>query len=375
MPQTKFIKHFLLFNFILISLVAKAQLENRIFSQKDTFYQNDTQSVRLNIEVFNYLRNTEYFDIIEKGQTLFGALFHPTISYQPYKNILIKGGFQTRQDYGSGRFFSVQPTLTLSYFKHKWRHNFGTLQGNLNFGFIEPLYNIDRGITHRIENGIQGIYTGKTLVFNNFLVWDEPTYRTTSNQERFVTGFTLNKTLKKNDNWDISFPFQGLLAHRGGQLNSNPNPIYSRINVATGLKLKYKINSKWSLKTENYYIHSEDFSPTISQPYKNGNANWHTFSVIYKRLELMLNYWEGREFHSPVGSLIYNNFNVYDIYLHRQTRRMLMSRILYTQELNKGTQIDLRFEPFYDFEYEQFQYSYSVYLKLNFNQFLGKLKI
>lgn len=353
---------------------AFAQLQNKVFEQNDSFIKGDTQSLRLNIEYFNYYRNTEYFDLIEKGQTLFGSMFQAHLSYQPYENVLMKGGIQTRQDYGSTGFVSVQPVFSVSFLKHRWRYNFGMLQGTVNYGFIEPMYNIDKAITNRIENGIQGIYKSQTFYFNNFLVWNEPTYRTSTNQERFTTGFTADRLIKRTKNIHVSLPFQGTLAHRGGQLNGNPTPIFSRVNTAIGLKFNILLNSGLLFRTENYWLHSEDFSPNITQPYKNGNATWHTLAMSYKGFELMLHYWAGREYQSPVGTQIYNNYNFYNVYEHRQYRHMMMSRIMYTQALHKNLFIDLRLEPFYDQEYKQFQYSYSAYLKLNFGTELVKVR-
>ncbi len=368
-----FIKSFIVCLFLLSFNSASAQLENRIFNQNDSLLPNDTQSVRLNVEMFNYLRNTEYFDLIEKGQTLFGAMLQAQLLYQPYKNFMIKGGFQTRQDFGSTKYVEVQPVVTISFFKHKWRYNFGAMQGTANYGFIEPMYNIDYAITNRIENGIQGIYKSDKFYFNNFLVWNEPTYRTTRNQERFTTGFVANRLIKETKSIYVSFPFQGTLAHRGGQLNSNPNPIFTRINLALGLKLHYKAANGFRIRTENHWLASGDFSPTITQPYKNGFASWHTLACNYKGFELMFNYWAGREWQSPVGTQIYNNYNLYSVSDHRQVRHMLMSRIMYTQNLNKKVMLDLRLEPFYDYEYGRVQYSYSVYLKLNLEKHLGKI--
>ena len=51
-----------------------------------------------------------------------------------------------------------------------------------------------------------------------------------------------------------------------------------------------------------------------------------------------------------------------------------MSRVLFSQKLNKGTCIDLRLEPFYDFEYGKFQYNYSCYIKFIIEDKLFKLK-
>lgn len=57
---------FLVFGLIINS---NAQLRNQVFDQKDTLIKGDTQTLKLNLEFFNYYRNTEYFDLIEKGQT------------------------------------------------------------------------------------------------------------------------------------------------------------------------------------------------------------------------------------------------------------------------------------------------------------------
>jgi hypothetical protein len=361
----------LLFFGVIINL--NAQLRNEVFDQKDTLIKGDTQTLKLNIELFNYYRNTEYFDLIEKGQTFFGSMFQAHLSYQPYQDVMLKGGLQTRQDYGSTGLVTVQPVFSVSIFKNKWRYNLGMLQGTTNYGFIEPMYNIDRAITNRIENGMQGIYKSKTFYFNNFLVWNEPTYRTSKNQEKFTVGILSEKQLVNNKKIFFSVPFQLTLAHRGGQLNGNPTPIYSRVNTAIGAKLYFKSSNGFTIKTENYWLHCEDFSPNITQPFKNGNATWHTLSFMHKGIEVMFNYWAGREYQSPVGTQIYNNYNYYNVYEHRQYRHMIMSRLMYTQALKKGMFLDFRLEPFYDKEYGRFQYSYSLYLKINLERNIAKI--
>jgi hypothetical protein len=366
----------LLLLFLLVNCSASmvySQLINKVFEQKDSIIPNDTQTVRFHAELFNYYRNTEYFDLIEKGQTYFGSMLQLHLSLQPFKNVLVKAGLQTRQDYGSTGFVSVQPVFSVALLKKKWRFNFGMLQGTTNYGFIEPMYNIDKAIVNRVENGMQAIYRSRKVYINNFLVWNEPTYRTSSNQERFTTGFTSNRLIRENRFLYASFPLQGTLAHRGGQLNGNPSPIYSRINVTAGLKLNFRFNANFTIRTENYFLHSEDFSPNMTQPYKNGNASWHTLAFDYKGVELMFNYWAGREYQSPVGTQIYNNYNFYDVYEFRRVRHMLIGRLMYTQAISKGLFFDARLEPFYDYEYGLFQYSYSVYLRMNLDRAIGKL--
>ncbi len=136
------------FIYLLLMLAAKpearAQLINEVFEQKDSLLPNDSQTVRLHFESLNYLRNTEYFDIIEDGQTYFGVLLQMHLSYQPHKNVMIRAGLQTRQDFGSSEIHEVAPVFSVSIFKKKWRHNFGMLEATTNLGLIEPMLNIDR---------------------------------------------------------------------------------------------------------------------------------------------------------------------------------------------------------------------------------------
>ncbi|MDI1234520.1 MAG: hypothetical protein PSX81_09575 [bacterium] len=363
----------LIFFYLLLLVKVEAQLNNQIFEQNDSLIPRDTQTVRLHFESFNYLRNTEYFDIIETGQTYFGALMQLHLSYQPYKNVLIKGGLQTKHDFGSNNIQAIAPVFSVSIFKHHWRHNFGMLQATTNLQLIEPMFNIDRAITNRIENGIQSVYKNKGDYFTNWLVWVTPTYRGASNQEQFNTGFVWDKQIIETKKWRIAFPLQGTLAHRGGQINTGSTPIYSRLNATTGLKVKYTFNKQFSIRTEHYWLHSSDFSPSITQPYKNGFASWHTLAIKRNNVELMFNYWAGREWQSPIGAQLFNNYNFYNVYEHRRVRHMAFTRLFFTQNIYPNLKLDLRFEPFYDFEYKALQYSYSVYLKLNISRNIGKI--
>ncbi len=358
---------------ILFALPARAQLNNKVFEQNDTITPNDTQTVKIHFESLNFLRNTEYFDIIETGQTYFGTLLQLHLSFQPHKNVLIKAGLQSKHDYGSNNIQSLAPVFSISIFKDKWRHNFGMLQATTNLGLIEPMLNIDRAITNRVENGIQSVYRHNHTYFTNWLVWVVPTYRGASVQEQFNTGFVLDKKLVYRPKLKIYFPFQGTLAHRGGQINTGNTPIYSRMNLTAGLKLNVQFTRKFSARTEHYLLRSDDFSPSITQPYRNGYASWHTLALKRNGIELMFNYWAGREWQSPIGSQLFNNYNFYNVYEHRRVRHIAFVRLFYTKKIYHNLFLDLRLEPFYDFEYKGTQYSYSVYLKLNLDRTLGKI--
>ena len=51
---------------------AFAQLDNSLISDKITLNTSDSNTWGVTVNNFNYLRNTEYFNDIEVGRTLFG---------------------------------------------------------------------------------------------------------------------------------------------------------------------------------------------------------------------------------------------------------------------------------------------------------------
>jgi hypothetical protein len=72
----------LLFCSILCALLAEAQLNNSFISDRIEMNDPDTNTFGIHVQEFNYMRNTEYFNNIELGRTLFGYQLNPVFYTQ-----------------------------------------------------------------------------------------------------------------------------------------------------------------------------------------------------------------------------------------------------------------------------------------------------
>ncbi len=64
---------------LLLQHHAFAQVNNSQLFDNITVNPSDSGKFSIAVNNFNYLRNTEYFNKIELGRTLFGTQLHPTI--------------------------------------------------------------------------------------------------------------------------------------------------------------------------------------------------------------------------------------------------------------------------------------------------------
>jgi hypothetical protein len=153
---------------VLFVVVAKAQINNSMLNDEININPNDSGKFVVTVSNFNYLRNTEYFNNIELGRTLFGTQLHPRLSYQPNAQTTLQAGVFLQQDFGAVPSLTlVLPTFSV---KLKSKNNqrafiFGTLEGALAHQLIEPLFDINSAILRRVENGAQFKINTKNIWF------------------------------------------------------------------------------------------------------------------------------------------------------------------------------------------------------------------
>jgi len=124
------IKLSLVLGLMLLHATLFAQINNTTLSDEILINPNDSGKFGITVSNFNYLRNTEYFNNIEFGRTLFGTQLHPRLSYQPNALTTIQAGVFLQQDFGAVPSLTrVLPTFSV---KLKSKNNqrafiFGTI--------------------------------------------------------------------------------------------------------------------------------------------------------------------------------------------------------------------------------------------------------
>lgn len=357
---------------------AEAQLPNQAFEFRRPIVPADSQIVKLGIYFLGYNKNNEYFNKITDGYTLFGMQAVPYLSYQASGKVRIDAGVFARKDFGRSGFVEVEPMLTIRYQQGPFNVLFGSLEGSHSHRLIEPLYDFERVMTDRLEEGLQFLMIRPATFLDVWINWEHMIYRGSSSQEEVSGGVSFNHLLWGNERWQFKIPLQGIAYHRGGQIDLNPRPLVTRVNIAGGLELERKWDKGFirSLSFQPFAAYFGDFSHQVVIPYERGGGWYLNFSASSRHLMAMLSYWEGNEYVSVKGGGLYQsvstNFKNPDF--TQEERKLLILRIIWQVPVTKNLELSTRFEPHYDFGFRKFEFSHGMYLnyKTDFRLFTIK---
>src|SRR5215471_2347210 len=134
---------------------AYAQLDNSRLKEIIPVDSADNGWIKFRFSNDNFMKDNEYFNNIQIGQTYFGTMFNTSLTWNPNRYVRLQGGVFLRRDFGNNSFYQVIPTFTLKFSKNGYSFLFGTLEGSVNHDFIQPMYEFERYITFHIENGAE----------------------------------------------------------------------------------------------------------------------------------------------------------------------------------------------------------------------------
>ncbi|QNP53952.1 hypothetical protein H9L05_10740 [Hymenobacter qilianensis] len=91
---------------------------------------------------------------------------------------------------------------------------------------------------------------------------------------------------------------------------------------------------------------------------------------------IMLSYWSGNGFVSPQGGRLYQSISstVNNADFTQRRRELLILRMFSDFHLPGNVLLTTRFEPFYDFNRRQIEFSFGTYLNFNQEFFLTMLR-
>lgn len=360
----------------LIPVAAFAQLDNRAFEQRMTVEPADSNKLFLGIDMLGFVKDNEFFDTVVEGYTLFGYQLNPYLSYNISATVRLDAGVYVQKDFGNDEYSDVMPTLSLKIRKNDFNFIFGTLEGSIHHRLIEPLYDFERVLNKRLENGAQIVWMkDNSLFLDVWIDWQKMIYANSTEPERFVTGVSFNKTLFTFGNMHVDLPLQLVASHQGGQIDTMDNEVITSFNMAGGLTLEGTgpdIIKSWGIK-----FYAASFNTDATTPVSNEDGVGFFLNPYVKTtigLTVMGTYWHGDKFLTVQGSPLYTSVN--DQYPMRmdKTREFVMLRFLYDLKVAEGLTLTARAEPFYDTYAESIEYSFGLYLNFSERFFLLNAK-
>ena len=361
-------KNLLLFFIILFSFTAKAQFNNEVIYNRIRPSDSLNKELHFNFYNFNYVRNYEYSNNFHDGYTLYGAQVEPKLVYYAHPNLAITAGAYLRKDFGNEAIYDAKPLFSLTYHKRNLTLIFGSLEGNIQHGYIEPLYNFERKITTPIEYGTQLLVEREKFKLDSWISWQKMIYKGDATKEEIVGGLATETDLINTGYWKLSIPAQILAYHQGGQIDALKSvPISTLFNGAAGFKLhKFIGNNVKEVFTDNYLAVYKDFSPTKLRAYQGGFGLWLNAGVNTKWGNLVASYWKGNNFITIKGMPLYQSVseNVYEKGFTQNSRNILALRYAYQKELIPHLYLDVRFEPHVDLDNsdKNLQFNHSLFL-------------
>lgn len=362
-------KYLLVTLFFVFVHLANAQLNNSYLYNRIRPADSLTNELHLNFYNFNYVRNYEYSNNFHDGYTLYGTQLAPQLVYYAHPNLAITAGAYLRKDFGNEKgLYDTKPLFNLKYSKNDLTLVFGSLEGNVQHQYIEPLYDFERKITTPIEYGTQLLIDKEKFNLDAWIAWQKMIYRGDAAKEEIVGGFTTDVALIKNKDWKLTIPAQMLVYHQGGQIDVLKDiPISTLFNGATGFTLSKNIgyNVK-QLYTNNYVAACKDFSPTKRRAYQGGFGLWLNAGIDTRWGNLAASYWKGNKFIAIKGMPLYQSVseNMYQYGYKENERKLLMLRYQYLQQLLPNLYLDVRFEPHFDLNRtdKQLQFNHSFFI-------------
>lgn len=369
-----------------------AQINNTALSDEIYVNPNDSSKFGLSISNSNYLRNTEYFNNIEFGRTLFGTQLHPRLSYQPNAQTTLQAGVFLQQDFGAvPNLTRVLPTFSV---KLKSKNNqrvfiFGTLEGALAHQLIEPLFDINSAILRKVENGAQFKLNTKNIWLDTWINWERFIDRGSPHKEQFTAGLNAhlvlyqtktNQTKALNPNgMDVAVSkthhllkpvFQFTAHHRGGQIDKDTSNMVMQFNGAAGLSYQLITLNNYSFKTEVYGVFYRENTNSGFYPYRTGNGFLAHVLVAKNGFSINPTYWLGNGFIADRGTTLYQSVSLDKPGYTEKMRELLFVRFFYGKKVAPDLSLDIRFEPYYDLRNSLMEFSYSVYLSYRLNKTL-----
>lgn len=353
-----------LFNCYFVS----AQFNNETIYNRIRPVDSLSKTLHFNFYNFNYVRNYEYSNKFHDGYTLYGTQLEPQLVYYAHPNLAFTAGAYLRKDFGSEGLYEAKPLFSLKYQKNNLTLIFGALEGNIQYNYIEPLYNFERKITTPVEYGTQLLVERKNFKLDSWIAWQKMIYRGDAAKEEIVGGLITESTVLNTGHWKLSIPVQFLAYHAGGQIDVlKETPISTLFNGATGVKLSKQVglNIK-EFFTENYIAVYKDFSPTKVRAYQGGFGLWLNAGMHTKWGSLVTSYWKGNNFITIKGMPLYQSVSetLYDQGFKQSSRSILAFRYAYQKQLIPNLFLDVRFEPHLDLDQsdKNLQFNHSLFL-------------
>ncbi len=331
----------------------------------------------------NFFYDREYTNLIADGYTLAGHRILAGIAFRIDSLWMIQTGLDLTKFWGADTPLHRRFHWSVVFRNRNHTLIIGDLDNRRNHRMLRPLYAEENRLwPARHETGIQYIFQNNRHRLETWLDWHRFILPGDTLREQINFGLNLSYAILQRGQWEIRFPLQIILHHRGGQINmkgrylQGKNNILSVLSGASGLDFTYRNNPRTSYRLQILtFGHTMNSGNPEELGFRNGRAFLIAMDAYMSRWNAGLEFWQADKFNAPLGEAIYqtvsrridkymDNGRVMPIFaLHREPRRILWtSHFAYRGRINDRltwqAKSELFFQPYrsaieeYDFIYD-----------------------
>lgn len=340
------------------------------------------------VDVTTFMRDAEFSLPNTRGYTALGYFVQPYASRRINRFADLTLGVNLAGAAGYDGLHSWRPVVSFNYCpSDHLRIVMGTINGGLAHGLYEPMYDRERWIYDHQEEGLQIRWSGKSLLSDIWINWEDLLEPWQTKQERFTMGTSNVLTLYQSrpestaaSRFDISLPFSFLGSHRGGQFTSLDTCIQSLFTESVALRFTLRRVSSLSLDLPIFFY--QDISPTKCMAFDNGWGVWPQisysvpihittrkngeqlyFPAMPMRLILQAGYWYGHQFIAPRGSYLFQSISWHKPSYVVADRQMVTARIAFDWQHGAQFHVGLDSEFYYDVQESGLDIAFGLYMR------------
>lgn len=355
---------------------ALAQLDNRPLYTLFPLDSARTHQLDLRVNLLGFNKNNEFSNALDPGRTYFGYHFWPSLAYQPDERMGLQLGLLLWQDFGRDDPVLVVPTFTFKYHWKGFDLIFGNLEGTLAHQMPEPVFDFERLMTRRLETGLQVKYGSEQFSADIFVDWQRMIYESDLLQEDIFFGGRLGWWAARKEHFQMELTFQSTVQHLGGQINhpSVDDPILTLYNLVPGFRADWLTGGGFihQVFAEVHYLQYLNGQPVV--PWQSGWGFYPTLGLRSELGNVMVSYWLADQYYTPYGGPMFSGVTRFEpnAGYTEDRRQLLFLRLTNNLHIGERFQLVSRFTPLYNFQENQAEYYFGLYLPLDMRFSLAK---
>ena len=321
------------------------------------------------VHALAYLRNTEYFNPVEEGQTWFGTQLAVQRAWAVSPQVTFRAGAWMNHTYGGTT--RLLPLVQMRYetapsvSAARWQWLAGTLDGAASHGLLEPLYDASRALEDPLEYGLQSTKRNGRWRSDQWISWQKAIVYAEPAFERIWAGTTQHLDVWNRGDQRVSLLAQALWSHAGGQIDASPvgTPEGNRFNGALGLSATGGL-----VEAQAARLFYTDPLARFSPIEQGGGLLLHVHAQprlnAHHRLRLGATYWNASDFVAPGGGYLFQSVNRYDPTVYQKERRLLIGRLGWDR-LQSAHHLSVRVDPVLDLQSKTLEWAFSFYWQMH----------